>query len=120
MAYFFDTYAVVEIIKGNPAYKNHIATGFVFTQLNLIELHYTFLRDLTEEIADSVMGKYSANVVPISNAVIKKANRFRFANRKKDFSTADAIGYLFAKENGMIFVTGDRQFEGMENVELLR
>lgn len=120
MAYFFDTYAVVEIIKGNPAYKNHVTASFAFTQLNLIELHYTFLRDFSEEVADKVLEEYSANVFPVSNAVIKKANRLRLAEKKRNFSTADAIGYAFARANNLIFVTGDRQFEGMENVELIR
>lgn len=32
----------------------------------------------------------------------------------------DCIGYVYAKENGLRFVTGDKEFEGMENVEFVK
>ncbi|MBI3050851.1 PIN domain-containing protein [Candidatus Woesearchaeota archaeon] len=58
--------------------------------------------------------------VPIDNETIMNANRFRHSNRKKELSTADAIGYACAKKLGVIFITGDRQFEGMDNALIVR
>ena len=49
--YFLDTYALVEIIKGNPKYKefsNHDLHTSIF---NLYELYYNLLRDFDEKIA---------------------------------------------------------------------
>lgn len=37
--------------------------------------------------------------------------------KRKDLSYADCIGYTYAKRHGMKFLTGDRQFERMQNVE---
>ena|SRR3989338_7090786 len=39
---------------------------------------------------------------------------------KKDFSLADAIIYLTAKENSCKLITKDSDFENMPNIELLR
>ncbi len=119
MKLFFDTYAIIEIISGNPRYQVFFDQSFAFTKLNLIELHYYFLKEKPDS-ADLICEKYSDNSVAFSNEVIKKANQFRLDNRKKEYSTADCIGYSYALENGLTFVTGDKQFEGMPNVEFIK
>ena len=32
----------------------------------------------------------------------------------------DCIGYIFAKEKGLVFLTGDGMFKGFENVEFVK
>ena len=56
----------------------------------------------------------------VSDDIIKKAMRFRLRNRTKDLSYVDAVGYVLSMEKNVKFVTGDQQFKGMENVELVR
>ena len=34
MVYFFDTYALIEIIKGNPNYHSYTKEEFITTKLN--------------------------------------------------------------------------------------
>jgi len=44
---------------------------------------------------------------------------FREDNKKKNYSIFDAIGYKFAIENEMIFVTGDKAFKGLPKVKII-
>jgi predicted nucleic acid-binding protein len=45
--------------------------------------------------------------------------KFRIENRKQNLSFFDCAGYVFAMENGMTFVTGDREFRNMKGVEFV-
>lgn len=117
--YFFDTYAIIEILKGNPRYEHYTAVEYFTTQLNLIELHYYMLRQFGEAAAEVTMSKASKNVVLFDEGIITTANKFRLKNKPKEFSTADCIGYAYAVKNGLIFVTGDKEFQGLPNVEFV-
>lgn len=44
----------------------------------------------------------------------------RFKNRAKNSSFIDCIGYILVKENGLIFLTGDKEFEGISGVEYVK
>jgi uncharacterized protein len=46
--------------------------------------------------------------------------KFRYKNRKKNLSVPDCISYLQAKSLGIKFLTGDKKFENMENVEFVK
>ncbi|HIH10349.1 MAG TPA: type II toxin-antitoxin system VapC family toxin [Candidatus Diapherotrites archaeon] len=117
--YFLDSYALIEMLEGNPKYDHYNDTDFAITKLNLIEVHYylTKKRDFrAKEIAQSL----AVSIVDFDNDIIFAANGFRFKNKSKDFSTADCIGYIFAVKNGLIFVTGGKEFEGLPGVEFVR
>ena len=43
-----------------------------------------------------------------------------FKTMHKKLSIPDAVGYTIAKKHGVKFLTGDRDFENMENVEFVR
>jgi predicted nucleic acid-binding protein len=59
-------------------------------------------------------------VVEYDIDVIKKASKLRARHTSKNLSMTDCIGYIYAKENGLMFVTGDREFKGVENVEFVQ
>ena len=118
---FYDTYAILEIIKGNANYKNYLKNiGIVTTKLNLMELYYRLYILHGLETAELYYQKYKPFVIEVDDSIIKKAMIFKAENRKKDLSYVDCIGYVFAKENKIKFLTGDNQFEGMENVEFVK
>ena len=48
-----------------------------------------------------------------------RAVRFRIDNNKQNLSFFDCVGYIFAVENSMKFVTGDREFKDKPQVEFL-
>ena len=59
-------------------------------------------------------------LIDIKDIDIIEACKFRFLHRAKKLSYADCIGYALAKRNGLKFLTGDRRFEGLENVEFVK
>ena len=118
--YFFDTYAIIEILKQNPnysPYSNELATLTIF---NLAELYYSALTDYGKEKADEIYLQYKQAVVDIEDETLKNAIKFRKEHKKKDISYTDAIGYIYAKEHGMKFLTGDKVFENILGVEYVK
>mgnify|MGYP001605914298 CR=1 FL=1 len=118
--YFFDSYAIVEIVSGNPNYAKYLGEDFSITIFNLAEVYYSAINNLNEEKADEIYNKYSNCVVEVSDEVLKEAIKFRKANKKKDLSYTDCIGYIYAMKNNMVFLTGDKEFQGMKNVEFVK
>ncbi len=121
--FFADTYALYEMSKGNPDYAKYASaseTEFITTRLNLMELYYAIHMRLDEETAESFYGLFLPRAVGFEDDTIKRAMKFRLENRGKGISYIDALGYQAALENGVKFLTGDRAFEGMDNVEFVR
>ena len=46
---FLDTYAIIELIKGNKAYSKYLDFTPVINDFVLAELHYCLLRDYGEK-----------------------------------------------------------------------
>ncbi|MBI2135907.1 hypothetical protein HYU06_02465 [Candidatus Woesearchaeota archaeon] len=51
--------------------------------------------------------------------VLIKAVISRIDNKKKNLSIFDCVGYMYAIENKMNFVTGDKVFESLESVDFI-
>jgi len=115
---FLDTYALVEIAKGNPRYRKYLKGRILLTKLNLIEFYYAVLRDFNEEEAKKQYFFYLPFVEEITDDVVFEAMKFRLEH--KDLSYADCIGYIMAKVNKEKFLTGDFMFKGLKNVEFVK
>ena len=120
MSYFFSTYVIFEVMRGNPSYEKYKDFPLIVSVLNLAELYGTVLRELGEEKANEFYGKFVFQVVEITPEVIIEAVKFRCKNRKEDVSLPDAVGYLLAKKHKLKFLTGDKFFENKDNVEFVK
>ena len=119
--FFFDSYALYEIINGNPSYNLYSKDiQIVTTKLNLMELHYGLLRIKGEKEADKYYDYFLQFCVEISDDIIKQANEFRLNNYKRELSYIDCLGYIIAKKRGFKFLTGDEQFKDFDNVEFVK
>lgn len=118
--YFFDSYAVMEIAYENQNYKDYSDKNPVLTKLNLFEIFYHILRESGEEDANKVFQKYFSFAVDFNENVIKEAARFRLEHKKRNLSMTDCIGYIIAKKLGIKFLTGDKEFENLDNVEFVK
>lgn len=116
--YFFDTYALIEIIRGNPVYKNYEKFEIFTTKLNLFELCHNLTREFDFATAKQITKTYIPNVVEYDEDVIWRAVELKRSNR--NLSMADCIGYAAALEWGLIFLTGDKEFEHLPNVEFVK
>jgi predicted nucleic acid-binding protein len=119
--FFFDTYAFFEMIHGNPNYDNYKKDiAIITTKLNLMELHYGLLLSFGKEIADYYFDFYSKFAVEIPNDIIKLANYFKKVMKNRNVSYIDCIGYTLAKSRNILFLTGDKQFRDLDNVEFVK
>lgn len=118
--YFFDSYAVVEIVKGNPSYQPYADGNIALTMFNLAEIYWSVLNDFREGKADEVFDTFRRGLVEIDDITIKKAVKFRRSYKKQDLSYTDCIGYIYAKRHGLKFLTGDKEFEHLNNVEFVK
>lgn len=120
--YFFDSYTFLELIDGNKNYQPYSSgKGVITTKLNLMEIHYILLRRTgKKEAADKYYEKFKEFCIDIDDETIKKANELKFASKSKNLSYIDCVGYTLAKARGIKFLTGDKEFENMENVEFVK
>ena len=120
VAYFFDTYAVIELIEGNPRYAPYKEDTATLTVFNLVEIYWVVLNKLSIERADEIFREYRPAVVEIDDETLKEAIAFRKSHKKRDLSYTDCVGYVYAKRHGMKFLTGDKEFEDLPDVEFVK
>ncbi len=119
IGYFFDSYAVIELLKENPSYAIFKEEKITITIFNLAEIYWHFLLE-NEETAESVYNKFRDSITEIDDETLKKAMKFRKKHRKRGLSYTDCIGYTYALKNNLIFLTGDKEFENMLNVKFVK
>jgi predicted nucleic acid-binding protein len=118
--YFFDSYAVMEIIKGNPNYREFLDKNIVLTKENIFEIYLSILRQMDKETADDIFEEYYPYVIDFEEDVIKEAAELKLRYYKRNISMTDCIGYILAMKLGIKFLTGDKEFESFENVEFVK
>ncbi len=121
MAYFFDTYAFYEYIKGSKNYEKYFRDfPIITTRYNLIELFYILLRDYDLQTAKKYYNLFLPFIIDFSDEIVEKAVIFRLKNISLNISYIDAIGYELAKSKGLKFLTGDKAFQNMPDVEFVK
>lgn len=115
-----DTYALVEINNGNPKFASLLTEDAVITDIIMAEFYGYLYRKYDLRTADYWHRRLSFFCQPVSRDIMIKAVRFKVDNSKEDLSFFDCVGYIFAVENGMKFVTGDEEFKDKPQVEFVR
>ena len=118
--YFFDTYAIVEILKENMNYESYKDFQATITIFNLAELYWSCLDSFNKEELEKIYAEYKEAVVEIDDETLKEAVKFRKEHKKQNLSYTDCIGYIYAKRHKMRFLTGDKEFQHLENVEFAK
>ncbi len=121
MRYFADTYAIIDYLKGNPVYKKYFTDHeIITTKMNLLEVYYWTLLEETKEKADENYHTFLANTVEVNDETLKQSAQFRFHHKHKKVSYIDALGYQTAQVHKVKFLTGDKAFQSIPNVEFIR
>ena len=119
--YFFDSYAFFEIINGNHNYEKFTTdTAIITTKLSLMELHYGLLELYGKEEADKYYDKFTKFAIDFDDDIIKLANQFKRVMKTRKLTNIDCIGYTLAKLRNVKFLTGDKEFKDIENVEYVK
>ncbi|MBI2658158.1 PIN domain-containing protein [Candidatus Woesearchaeota archaeon] len=120
MTYFFDSYAIIELMEGNPAYKKFEDLRVITAVLNIGEVYAVLLRNHGKKEANEWFENFDLELLEILPENMVEATYFRYTNRKKDLSITDAVGYTLSIKHNLKFLTGDRQFENLPNVEFVK
>ena len=116
--YFFDTYALVEIIEGSENYRSYKEAELVITKLNLFELFYALLKRNDIQKAVFYLDQFNQFVVDFDENDIENAAKLKFSNKR--LSMTDCIGYVVALKADIKVLTGNKEFEIMRNVEFVK
>ena len=120
LTYFFDSYAIIEIVKENPKYTPYAEEDITLTLFNLAEIYWSILNDFNEEKADQIYSKLKEDCVEVDDETLKEAIKFRKEHKKQDLSYTDCIRYIYSKRNNLKFLTGDSKFEHLPFVEFVK
>ncbi|MHB8604033.1 MAG: type II toxin-antitoxin system VapC family toxin [Thermoplasmatota archaeon] len=118
-AYFFDTFALVERERGSEAYERFASLPIVTHQMNLLEFIAYLARSYGEGEARVSVRMLNPNLVEADLDDLFAAARFRRRHARKNVSYVDALGYVLADRHRLRFLTGDRAFKGLANVEFV-
>lgn len=115
-----DTYALAEIGEGNPKFLQFLDKEILITDFTLAEYYSVLYRDGKEEKAVYWHKKLAAFCHAVNREVLIKSLKYRIDHKKENLSIFDCVGYIFALENNLKFVTGDREFKNKENVVFIQ
>mgnify|MGYP001613902058 CR=1 FL=1 len=119
--FFADTYAFFEYLNGNPKYIPYFKNNkIIASKLNLMELYYGTLIGPGQKLAEAYYNSFISIVVDFNDFTIKQAMQFRAKNKHMKFSYVDSMGYQLALQNSVKFLTSDKAFEGLPNVEFVK
>ncbi len=118
--FFFDSYAVVELIQASPNYELYKEEPVTITLFNLAEVYWFALLRLDSTTASLIYDRIRPCVVEVDDATLKEAISFRKTHKKRDLSYTDCIGYIYAIRHGLKFLTGDKEFADLPNVEFVK
>lgn len=121
LTFFFDSYALIEIYEKNLNYEKYAKANVVTSYFQVYEVYHSLIRNgySKEEIKDFF--EFLQNLcIELNFEWIPKAVEFRKENKKRELSYADCLGYVIARELNIKFLTGDKEFEDLPNVEFIK
>jgi uncharacterized protein len=117
---FCDSYAIIELIKGNKEYTKYTDCNLITSEYNLVEVYYYLLRDFDEDTADRYFEEWSNFMINVPLEAIKKGMKIKLEHRKEKLSYVDCIGYAFSLQSDIMFLTGDAKFKNKIGVEFVK
>ncbi|MSS74902.1 type II toxin-antitoxin system VapC family toxin [Candidatus Pacearchaeota archaeon] len=118
--YFLDTYALIEIANANEKFRKYTAENAMTSSFNLYELYYNLLKEMGKEQAQEYYQQFKQVLLKYNDETIFQASVFKQQHQKRRISYTDALGYILAQQNNLLFVTGDKEFEHISGVEFLK
>lgn len=122
-SFFADSYALIEILKGNENYQPYLSGKLVTSEFNLCEVAFAVCRDYPEQ-AEQIMVRVRSMIILqkttdkdyCSGAALKR----EASGAGKKLSIIDCVGYSVAYRLDIPFLTGDHEFSDIPRVEYVR
>ena len=119
-SYLFDTYAILEILADNKSYTKYLECGMVINDFIFSETAYKLLQEMPRELAIEALNDLAEATVRPTPAIMIEAMELRKRWKARSVSMTDCISYIMARQMGIRFLTGDKQFKGEANVEFVQ
>jgi predicted nucleic acid-binding protein len=119
MVYFYDSYAIIEMLENNPKYLKFSEDIITTSTINLFEVYYYLLKKYNKPTADYWSRILDLIFLEITPKISIEASKFKFRYKKDKLSLVDCIGYVLAIRNNLKFLTGDKKFKNKLNVEFV-
>ena len=117
--FLYDTYALIEVLKNNPRYEKYTTKNVIINKFIFAEFCYKLFLDDVKD-AREYLDELIPAIVKVDASIIERAMLFRVKNKKRKMSMTDCISYIQARKLGVKFLTGDKEFENLENVEFVK
>jgi predicted nucleic acid-binding protein len=120
MNFYLDIYAIIELARGNPLHDPYRKARSRTSTLNLLEVYFVFLQEEREDLVELCFGKHRAHAVEFPDKVLKEAALLRLRRKGatgRRLSYVDALGYAYAQEYGLRFVTRAAEFRGWSGLD---
>ena len=114
--YCLDTYALWEIQLGNPKFAIFSTEEFIVNEWTFVEFYRSLVKQYDKATADYWLRKLQPFIQKVELETLTKAVLFQEENKKGNMSLFDAVGYMYAQEHTILFVTGDKEFKGRKGV----
>lgn len=118
MSYFFDTYALLRVHFGEPAYAPFADVPIVTERSHVFEFAREVMKQGGGKAVLPAIASLRANRLDPTDADLLAAAKLKV--RHPRLSSADAIGYVLAQREGLKLLTGDTAFRKMRDVEFVR
>jgi len=122
-SYFADSYALIEMLKGNKNYRSFQSERLVTTEFNICEVGFAVCRDYPANAANvlkTVRKMVTLQETRDEDYCSAAAWRKMESDKGKKLSTIDCVGYAVANRLNIPFLTGDREFADMGNVQFVK
>mgnify|MGYP001605057381 CR=1 FL=1 len=113
---YYDTYILVEIKQENPKFIKFLDQDFIINDMTMAEFYIIIYKEKGQSEADYWHKRLASYCHPVSREILIKALKYRIDHKKEDLSIFDCVGYIYALENNLKFVTGDKEFKNKEGV----
>lgn len=119
-AFVYDTYAIIEIIRGNANYEKYVGSSMIISKLTLFELVYYLLKNFKKPVVKRYLTAYRRFVQEFGEPVILESAVMKLKFKDRNLSMTDCVNYVLARFLGVKLLTGDEKFKDLENVEFVK
>ena len=121
LTFFFDSYALIEVYEKNPNYEKYSRVNVVTSYFQVYEIYYILIKNGYDKEKVRAFFNFLQNLcVELDFDWIPKSVEFRREYKRRDLSYCDCLGYVIARELGIKFLTGDKEFEDLPNVRFVK
>jgi len=115
--FFFDASAIIRVVQGEDEFAPYANQSIVTERGHVFE----FTRHLVKTVGargarESLSRLRAARVEPTDEDLVEAA---KLVTRSTSLSAQDALGYVLARRERLVFLTTDRAFRNMPGAEVV-